>query len=151
MMVVVGSTQAEGRSRVPIAVAVAAGGALGAPARYALDRAVTVGGGDFPWGTFVVNVSGCFALGALVGALLAHWPTARYARAFGAAGFLGSFTTFSTFALEVDLLVERGHLVVAAAYVVASLFAGLAATAVGLTIARWSADVFHRDPMEDVA
>jgi CrcB protein len=151
MMVIVGSTQAGGRSRIPIAVAVAAGGALGAPARYALDRAVAVGGGEFPWGTFVVNVSGCFALGALVGALLVHWPTARYARAFGAAGFLGSFTTFSTFALEVDLLVERGHLVVAAGYVVASLFAGLAATAVGLTIARWSADVFRRDPTEDVA
>lgn len=120
------------RRRDPrVVVAVALGGGLGAPARYGISVAVHITPGTFPWGTFWVNVSGSLVLGFFVAFVLHRFPTTRYLRPFVAAGFLGSYTTYSTFAVETDLLLRNGRFVVALAYVAGSLVAGLAAVWLG--------------------
>ena len=120
------------RSDPRVLAAIAAGGALGAPARYAVAEWVGVGEGGFPWATFWANVSGAFVLGVLLVVLLRRYPPHRYLRAFAATGFLGAYTTFSTFVVETDQLLDHGRLRVALTYVVASLVAGLAAAAIGM-------------------
>jgi fluoride exporter len=108
---------------------IAVGGAAGAGIRWAV--ATTLGGGDrFPAATFAVNVVGCLALGALLalGGRRRVGPAA--ADALGV-GFCGGLTTFSTLAVEVVDLVERGRTPLALAYVAASLVVGLVAFVVG--------------------
>ena len=112
--------------------AIALGGVFGALARYAVAELTGPGGDGFPWSTFWTNVAGSLALGFVLVAVLHRFPSSRYLRPFVATGFLGSFTTFSTFVVEIDLLVDNGHLDVAAAYVTSSLVVGLAATALGM-------------------
>jgi CrcB protein len=119
-----------------VLAAVGVGGALGAPARYGIALAVTVTPGTFPWGTFWINTSGSFALGVVLAVLLARYPADRYLRPFFATGFLGAYTTYSTFAVEGDLLIHNGHAGVALVYIGASLGAGLAAAWGGLTLGR---------------
>ncbi len=113
---------------------IAAGGALGAVARHMVNNQVTAWfGDDFPWGILAANVVGSFVMGVLVGVLGFTWSPPQEVRAFIAVGFLGAFTTFSTFSLQVALLYERGQTGLAALYIAASvllaiggLFAGLA-------------------------
>jgi CrcB protein len=118
-------------------LAIAAGGMLGTPSRYAVERIVHVGPGTFPWSTFTVNVTGCFVLGALLTLILERWPPSRYVRAFAVVGFLGAYTTFSTYTVEAATLTKDHHADIALAYVVASLVAGLVAVYIGIAIARW--------------
>jgi CrcB protein len=128
---------AASRQRRPAELAaVAAGGALGAPARYGIALAVTVTPGTFPWGTFWINISGSFTIGLLLAVLLARYPADRFVRPFLATGFLGAYTTYSTFAVETDLLVRNGHGSLAAGYVAASFLGGLAAAWSGLLAGR---------------
>ena len=116
--------------------AVAVGGALGAPARYGISLAVHVTPGTFPWGTLWTNASGSLALGFFLVLALERFPPTRYLRPFVATGFLGSYTTYSTFAVETDLLLENGRVGVALAYIVVSFGAGLAAAWIGALLAR---------------
>ena len=116
--------------------AIALGGALGAPARYGVAQLVRVGADGFPWATFWTNVSGSFALGFVLVLILERFPPTVYLRPLIATGFLGAYTTYSTFAVESDLLVKDSHPVVAAGYAAASLVAGFAAVWVGITVAR---------------
>jgi CrcB protein len=115
---------------------VGAGGAAGANARYLLGREIS---GQwpttFPWGTLLVNVSGCLALGVLIGWLVARGDR-PVARLLIATGFLGAYTTFSTFAYETVRLLEDGRLASAIAYVAASLVFCLGAAAGGITFIR---------------
>lgn len=114
-------------------LAVAIGGAIGAVARYKTVGWVGhLAGHGFPWGTLTVNVVGSFLMGALIEAGALKQVLTPELRAFVAVGVLGAFTTFSSFALDVATLWERGDAVPAAAYVAAStalsilaLFAGL--------------------------
>lgn len=102
-------------------------GGVGAVARFHLDAAI--GGrvkGDFPYGTLAINTAGAFALGVLAGSDVVGEPLFLVGT-----GFLGSFTTFSTWMLETERLAEDGETVVAAANVVVSIAAGLAAAGVG--------------------
>lgn len=115
---------------------IAAGGALGAPARYEVAQLVHVAKDSFPWATFWTNIGGSFALGCFLIVVIERFPPSRYLRPFFATGFLGAFTTFSTFAVEVDLLVKDGHAAIGIAYAVASLVAGLAAVSAGILSAR---------------
>jgi len=119
-----------------VLAAIAAGGALGSPARYGVAQLVPVGKDAFPWATFWTNVAGSFVLGLLLVLILDRFPPSRYLRPFFATGFLGAFTTFSTFAVEADLLVKDGRPGIAAAYVAASLGVGLAAVWSGMVLGR---------------
>ena len=124
------------RRQPRVVAAVALGGALGGPARYGISQAVQITPGTFPWGTFWTNVSGSFALGLVLAYLLERFPPSRFLRPFVGTGFLGAYTTYSTFAVETDLLVKNGHLGVAVAYVVGSLAAGFTAVWTGMVLAR---------------
>jgi len=109
--------------------------AIGAPARYLLDGLVQDRtSGAFPWGTFAVNVTGCFALGLLTGLGRYHDldPTVR--TVVGTGG-LGAYTTFSTFTFETVRLAEEGAVNEAARNAIGSLLAGLAAASAGLALA----------------
>ena len=114
-----------------------AGGGAGSMLRYAVGLWVEARTGPgFPWGTFAVNVSGCFAIGVLATLADEHaWitPAARLALV---TGVLGGFTTFSTFGLETWELVEDGSAWLAVANAVASVGAGLAAVVVGVQLTR---------------
>lgn len=116
-------------------LAVASGGALGALARYGAARAsVTLLGAAYPWGTLIVNVAGCFAMG-----LFYFWLEARDAgalKAFLLVGVLGAFTTFSAFALDAAFLLRERSAGAAALYVVASVALSLGAFAAGAGLGR---------------
>jgi fluoride exporter len=109
---------------------------VGTPARYALERIIHVAPGTFPWSTFTVNVTGCLVLGALLTLIIERWPPSRYVRAFAVIGFLGAYTTFSTYTVEAVTLTKDNHADIAAAYVVASLVVGLVALYAGIVVAR---------------
>ena len=112
---------------------VALGGAAGAAARFALSEWLSArAGGAFPWGTFVVNVSGCLALGLLAGAF--PGADAWRVRLLLGVGFCGGFTTFSTFGYETAVLLQTRAYAPAFAYVGGSMFCGLLAMFAGLWI-----------------
>jgi fluoride exporter len=116
-------------------VGVAVASAVGAPARFLLDRYVAPRTrGVFPWGTFSINVSGSFLLGLLVG-LGAHHGLSKTAVTILGTGFCGAYTTFSTFSVDTIRLVEEGSILEATMNVTASLAAGLLAAAAGLGLA----------------
>ena len=110
-------------------------GAIGAPARYLLDEAISHRTqGAFPWGTFVVNVTGSFLFGLLVGLGLSHaFP--RVPRVVLGTGFCGAYTTFSTFTFETIRLLEEGAWNEAIRNASATLLAGSLAAASGLALA----------------
>jgi CrcB protein len=124
------------RLRKGVLAAVAAGGVLGGSARYVLGLTFPTPRGTFPLTTFAINVSGAFLLALLLVYVLEIWPPTRYMRPFAGVGFLGAFTTFSTWMVDTDRLLGHGHYAVAALNVFGSLFAGLAATVLGLAIGR---------------
>lgn len=117
--------------------AVALGAAAGSVARYLCSlAAISWLGPDYAWGTLAVNVAGSFLIGLYAalsapGTALATSPTLRL---FIMTGFSGGFTTFSVFSLETLLLVERGHVSLAAFHVAASLALWLAALWVGFRL-----------------
>jgi len=119
---------------------VAAAGAVGATARYLVDIAVQerrghgLGARSFPLGTFIVNATGSFVLGVVVGLAL-HHGLSTTARAAAGSGFCGAYTTFSAFSFETVHLVEEGSLGTAALNVAGSLGVGLVAAALGLGLA----------------
>ncbi|MFK4111716.1 fluoride efflux transporter CrcB [Streptomyces sp. NPDC004673] len=111
------------------------GGAAGAPLRYLTDRAVQKRhDAVFPWGTFTVNVLGCFILGLLTGAVTAGAASSHVQLLIGT-GLCGALTTYSTFSYETLRLTEDGARFLAAANVVASVVAGLGAAFVGTAFA----------------
>jgi CrcB protein len=119
-------------------ILVAAGGFIGAAARYGISSGLPSRSGSWPTGTFVVNLAGAFLLGLLLEALARRGPDMgwrRRIRLFLGTGFCGAFTTYSTLAVEADLLVRDGATGIAAAYAVVSLFAGFVATAAGIALA----------------
>ncbi|MGH9011835.1 MAG: fluoride efflux transporter CrcB [Acidimicrobiia bacterium] len=125
-----------GRNDPRVLAAVSLGGALGAPARYGIAQLIDITPGTFPWGTFWINVSGSLAVGFVLVLVLERFPPTRYIRPFVATGFLGAYTTYSTFAVETDLLIKNGHWAVALAYAAASFAAGFLAVWAGIVLAR---------------
>ena len=111
----------------PVLLAVGVVGGLGAIARFALDGAVSARlGRQLPFGTLAVNLSGAFALGALAGATLSG-----DAYRIAGTGFLGAYTTFSTWMFESHRLGEDGRLRAGALNIAGSLAFGLAAAWLG--------------------
>ena len=119
----------------PIAAGVAALGALGALSRWGLGLAVDrVAPSLFPLGTLAANALGCLLLGVVTGLSVDHLPAGL--RVPMATGFLGSFTTFSTFSVESIKLAEQGAWGLVAANVIGSVVVGLLGAGLGLAIGR---------------
>ena len=111
------------------------GGAAGAVARWATDRAITRRRrGSWSWGTLTVNLAGSFALGVVLGGTAGRDADAWVALL--GTGFCGAFTTFSTFAVETVRLTETSRGRAAAGYLAASVVLGVALVAVGWELGR---------------
>lgn len=124
------------RPQVIIVASLAIGGSLGAVARYAISLGLPTETGRFPLGTFVINISGSFVLGFLLITLIEQFPLGRLARPVIGTGFIGAYTTFSTFMVEAVLLVRAGKPEIALAYLAGSVVAGLFAVWFGMLSAR---------------
>ncbi|MGY1754028.1 fluoride efflux transporter CrcB [Blastococcus sp. SYSU D01042] len=120
-------------------LAAAVGGALGALGRWGIAAALPRDPGGWPWATLLVNLTGCLALGLLMGWVFVRSPGSLWLRPFLGTGVLGGFTTFSAFAVETVQLADAGRPVVAAAYVLVSVAGGVAASALGLLAGRAAA------------
>lgn len=127
------------------AALVFAGGGTGAVLRYEVGRMLTRWLGPatvtvFPWATLTVNVVGSLAMGVLAGFLARHGSASgETMRLLIGVGVLGGFTTFSSFSLELMLLIERGQPSTAFAYAAVSLLAGLTGLYIGLIAMRIAA------------
>jgi CrcB protein len=116
-------------------LALSVGGVLGVNARYWLGVWINRwASAQFPWATFTINLSGAFAIGFLT-ALLARWSPHSYLRLLLLVGFLGGYTTFSTFAFESVTLWQRGEWAFSLTYMVGSVVAGCAAVILGAALA----------------
>lgn len=119
-----------------ILAVIAAGGAVGALGRYGLTLCWPTPAGGFPWAVFVINVSGSFLLGVLMVVITELRPAHPLARPFLGVGVLGGFTTFSTYTNEIRALLEPDSALIGAAYLVSTLFAAVAACALGTGLTR---------------
>ncbi|HEY7344656.1 MAG TPA: fluoride efflux transporter CrcB [Gaiella sp.] len=118
-------------------VGIAVAGAFGALARYGIDGVVSrQWPGAFPVGTFVVNISGAFALGLVFVLLTERFTVDPWLRSALTIGFLGAYTTFSTLSLESYRLLEDGAVALALANTLGSVAAGLVAVYLGIVAGR---------------
>jgi fluoride exporter len=118
-------------------IAIAIGGVLGCWARYAMTNLVqAIYGRDFPYATLSINVLACFLMGFLFVETLERLTISPVLRIGILTGFIGGFSTFSTFAMETLLLAEQGDANKSVLYVVLSIFLGMLATFGGAFIAR---------------
>ncbi len=120
-----------------LVIAVGLGGAAGALARYGLDRLIehhvmTV----FPWSTFTINITGCFLAGLAVAALVDRHDLPAWVRTGVAVGFLGAYTTFSTFGHQWHDLFVGGHVSLALVNATGSVVVGILAVAAGSGVGR---------------
>ncbi|MEU9372196.1 CrcB family protein [Streptomyces sp. NPDC048255] len=127
--------RAEPQGRV--LAAIAAGGAVGACARYGISVLWPAGPGAFPWATFWINVAGCALIGVLMVLIGAGGRAAHpLVRPFAGAGVLGGFTTFSTYALDVSRLLDDGAAGAALAYACLTVVAALGAVWAAASLTR---------------
>lgn len=118
--------------------AIAIGGVLGCWARYAMTNLVqSIYGRDFPYATLSINVLACFLMGFLFEETLERLTISPILRLGILTGFLGGFSTFSTFAMETLLLAEQGDLAKGLLYILISVVLGLAAVTWGVYLARY--------------
>jgi fluoride exporter len=128
-----GSPISKGRS----SVAVAFGAFFGAATREAVANVLPTGHGSFPRATLLINLTGAFLLGALVGQLGRSSNDDAFrsiVRSTVGVGFLGAFTTYSTFAIESDLLLHYRFGLLSLIYVTSTVLGGLAAAAIGMKV-----------------
>jgi fluoride exporter len=124
---------------MPVVLAVVLGGGLGSLARYSLDSLIEHHVDSiFPWATFTINITGCFLNGLLVVIVVDALGAPQWASRGLIVGFLGAYTTFSTFGAETYELTELGHWGLAVANVALSAAAGVAAVALGQALGRLS-------------
>lgn len=123
-------------ARWEILLFIAAGGSLGSAARYGIGQAMPHTSREFPWGTFLINVTGSFMLGMLMVFVLDVWASSRYLRPFLGVGVLGGYTTFSTYVLETRNLLVAGQKDLAGLYLLGSLVVGLLAVWLGIVSGR---------------
>lgn len=113
-------------------------GSAGAVCRYLVSRLVMIHtGGAFPWGTLAVNALGCLLFGLIWGLAETRGIGSERTRLLFLVGFLGAFTTFSSFAHETVVLLREGHRGLAAVNIIAQNLAGLAAFAAGFGASRF--------------
>ena len=122
---------------MPVIVGVALGGALGASARYGLDRVIEARSDSvFPWATFTINLSGCFLIGLVSATLIDRHHLPAWMRIGLVMGVIGGYTTFSTYAQEALDLVDARDVAEAVAYVGGSVVLGIVAVYLGPAIGR---------------
>ena len=122
---------------MPVIVGVALGGAVGASARYLLDRFIEQRSeAVFPWATFAINVTGCFLIGLIIETLVDRHHLPAWLRVGLVVGVIGGYTTFSTFAQEALALLESDDVAVALAYTAGSVVVGLLAVYAGTLLGR---------------
>ncbi|WP_328498173.1 fluoride efflux transporter CrcB [Streptomyces sp. NBC_00414] len=124
------------RGQGPAVAVVALGGAAGASARYGAALLWPAQAGGFPWTTFWVNVVGCFVIGVFMVLISEVWTPHPLVRPFFGTGVLGGFTTFSTYAVDIQRLMDEGRPRTALAYLAATLVAALAAVWLAVTLTR---------------
>lgn len=127
-----------------VTAAVALGGVLGAEARYGLATAVPHAPAGFPWSTVYTNVIGCFCLGILMSSLSQLSAPHRLARPFVGIGILGGFTTFSTFSVDAERLIEHHRSGIAGLYVLCTLAAAAAAVAAATIVVQLAGRYLYR-------
>ncbi|MFD7492473.1 fluoride efflux transporter CrcB [Streptomyces sp. NPDC059832] len=110
-----------------VVAVVALGGAIGACARYGAALIWPTAPGGFPWTTLVVNVVGCAVIGVFMVVISEVWTAHRLVRPFFGTGVLGGFTTFSTYAVDIQRLIDGDRVRAALGYLGLTLFAALAA------------------------
>jgi CrcB protein len=111
------------------------GAGLGGAARYGLGLLIVqFAPGPFPWGTFVINVTGCFAMGGLMYLFRERGLLSPNHRLFLMVGILGGYTTFSSFGYESDALMRKSHADAELAYALLSMVLGVAAVWAGRTL-----------------
>jgi CrcB protein len=117
---------------MPVILGVALGGAFGAAARYALDRAIEQrSDAIFPWATFTINLSGCFLIGLISATLIDRHHLPAWVRVGLVMGVIGGYTTFSTFAQESLDLIDAHDVAAALAYTGGSVVIGVLAVYAG--------------------
>jgi CrcB protein len=126
------------RSELQALLAVSAGAIVGSIGRFMIERAWPATAGEIPWSTFVINLTGSFALPFVVVAAAHVWPRAWLLRPALGTGVLGGYTTFSTFAVEQQQLFSRGAVLVGSAYVAMTLVSCALGTRIALSCARWT-------------
>jgi len=119
-----------------VVAAVAMGGAIGSVARYFVAQVQSPAWTGFPYGIFLVNISGGFIMGVLTELMALKFSVSPELRAFLTTGVMGGYTTFSTFSLESALLIQRGQIVSAGGYVVGSAVLSIVALFCGLWLVR---------------
>lgn len=119
-----------------VLLVVAAGGVVGSLGRWGLAVALPPEPGAVPWATLAVNGLGAFLIGLLMVLVTDVRPDQQYIRPFWGVGVLGGFTTFSAYAVELRALLSAGDTGLAAAYLLGTLFLGLAAVTAGLLLGR---------------
>ncbi|MDX3803229.1 fluoride efflux transporter CrcB [Streptomyces sp. AK04-3B] len=122
--------------RLPVVAVVALGGGVGAAARYTAALRWPTGGGGFPWTTLWVNVVGCAVIGVFLVVITEVVTVHRLVRPFFGTGVLGGFTTFSTYAVDVQRLLDAGRTGTALAYLAATPAGALAAVWLAATATR---------------
>ncbi|MEJ2888468.1 fluoride efflux transporter CrcB [Actinomycetospora aeridis] len=132
----VGPRTAVLRGQGPAVAAVAAGGVLGALARWAVGLQLPPVAGAFPWGTLGINVVGSLLMGVLVVVVTEVRDAHPLVRPFLGTGVLGGFTTFSTFAVDAETLLDGGHRATALAYLAATIVGAVGACAIAMTVTR---------------
>ncbi|GFH69876.1 hypothetical protein Sdia_06440 [Streptomyces diastaticus subsp. diastaticus] len=126
-------------SRLPVLLAISLGGGAGAAVRYGATVLWPTPTGAFPWTVLVVNAAGCAGMGVLMALLTEVWRGApRLLRPFLGTGVLGGFTTFSTYALDVQTLLDGGRPGRALADLALTLLAALAAVTAASGLTRWA-------------
>ncbi|MBB4924430.1 fluoride efflux transporter CrcB [Kitasatospora kifunensis] len=132
-----GSSRVTERVPLDVVAVVALGGVLGAEARYGAGRVWSTAAEAFPWTTLTINVVGCLVIGVFLVAITEGRPAHRLVRPFFGTGVLGGFTTFSTYCVDVQRLLNHGQSAKAVGYLALTLAAALAAVAGGAGATRW--------------
>jgi CrcB protein len=122
--------------RADVLLTIAVGGALGTAARYGVSQLMAVPAGSFPWDIFLVNLTGSVVLGVVMVLLVERFPPTRYLRPFVAIGFLGAYTTYSTYMVGTAVLLKDGHVATGLTYLFGSAVAGFAAAWLGILCGR---------------
>ncbi|MEV0749646.1 fluoride efflux transporter CrcB [Streptomyces sp. NBC_01220] len=130
------STKKAPHPQAPVVAVVALGGAAGASARYGAALLWPTATGGFPWTTLVVNVVGCAVIGVFMVVISEAWTPHRLVRPFFGTGVLGGFTTFSTYAVDIERLVDSGRARTGLVYLAVTLLAALAAVCGGVWLTR---------------